>query len=75
MHHNIDSEIRQMTKELAGFRGKKRSSPVADPDLDRFSSVADPDLDRISSVADPDLDAISFESTNPFQNDSYRICF
>jgi hypothetical protein len=57
LHHDIDSEIKQMTRELAVFRNKRKSNPVADAT----------ELNKIRSVSDSDLDSISFESTNPFQ--------
>jgi hypothetical protein len=37
LHHDIDSEIKQMTRELTGFRNKRKSIPVADSDLDSIS--------------------------------------
>jgi hypothetical protein len=50
-------KLKKMTRELTGFRNKRKSNPVTDAT----------ELNKISSVADSDLDSISFESTIPFQ--------
>jgi hypothetical protein len=56
LHHGIDAEIKNMTKELTGGRSKRKSNTDAS------------ELNKISSVTDSDLDNISLESTNPFKN-------
>jgi hypothetical protein len=56
LHHGIDEEIKKMTRELTGFKSKRKSNADAS------------ELNKISSVADSDLDNISLESTNPFKN-------